>query len=171
MSDDQPSVFISYSTKDRDLAKRLHDDLREMGANVFQFEESATPGMPAWKEVIEAIDKADWFVVLLTQAAVESKPVDAEIEHAHHRHLNRGRPGLVPALVEAGEKPPLLARLTTLPFHDYAAGLDALARQIGVPRADPPRAPKPPHRLAVDAEHVVNTPGSPGQIGDANNPN
>ena len=59
-----PSFFISYSTDDRKLARKLHDDLRDHGAKVYQFEESfeesAKPGSDAWDQVLSSIEESDW---------------------------------------------------------------------------------------------------------------
>ena len=123
-------VFISYSTADRELAKRLHDDLRDHGATVYQFEESAKPGSDAWDQVLTAIDESDFFVVLLTPEAVKSNAVREEISHAKYRNINHNAPILIPAKVRSVETPTALARLTELSFKRYDKGFRQLLKRV-----------------------------------------
>ena len=155
-----PRFFINYSTDDRKLARKLHDDLREQGANVYQFEKSVRPGTDAWKQVLEAIDRSDWFVALLTPSAAKSNPILAEISHANHRHINNGTPTLIPAIVKPVDKPTELVRFADLPFANYETGLSALLelclpveRVQGAPATHQTKAKKakrsPPSRVEV----------------------
>jgi hypothetical protein len=50
-------IFISFSQKDREIARRLQTDLVDAGADVFQYEFSATPGSPAWKQVVDRLER------------------------------------------------------------------------------------------------------------------
>ena len=125
-----PKVFVSFSTEQRVLARRLYNDLTAGGAKVFQVEESALPGTEAWSQVLEAIAGADWFVVLLTEAAMESAPVRTEIAHAYYCNVNAGHPILIPAVVEPVAQPEELRTLADLPFDDYRAGLQTLTQLL-----------------------------------------
>ena len=129
MSDKQ-KIFLSFAVEDRLLAERLQADLSERGAEVFQFLRSAVPGTEAWSQVLESIERADWFIVLLTESAIESKPVRYEIRQAQHRYINEDKPRLIPALVEQVEKPSELRIFTNLPFDDYAAALLRLSAML-----------------------------------------
>ena len=130
---DRHKVFISFAGEDRPLATRLHRDLSERGAEVFQFLESAQPGTSAWKQVLDSIDESNWFIVLLSRAALESPAVGYEIEHAQYQYINNNRkPRLIPAIVENVEKPRELRTVTDLSFHDYTAALNKLTTMIGL---------------------------------------
>jgi len=96
------------------------------GAAVYEFEESAKPGSDAWEEVLARIEDSDWFIVLLTEAAIASKPVTEEIRYAFYCYVNAGKPTLIPGLIEDVAKPRQLRTFTDLSLSDY----DAAFRQI-----------------------------------------
>ena len=127
-------VFISFASEDRRKAERLYADLSDAGATVFQFGRSETAGKDAWEEILEWIRKSDVFVTLVSKHALSSGPVRAEINQAHHSHVNRQKPEkLIPALVEKGvEVPVQLERFTTLDMVDLDAGVKRLLRQLGL---------------------------------------
>ncbi len=129
-----PRVFISFTQEDEEVARNLYAALIEAGADVFQFQQSSRPGEVAWKEVHASIEQADWFVVLLSAASLESNAVKDEIEHAYYSRVNQEKPSLVPAMLEKVQKPSELARFSNLDFHDFDAGLDKLLDTIGLTR-------------------------------------
>ena len=130
------SVFISYAENDRARAESLHADLHRSGAEVFQFSMSATLGTPSWTEILKQISAADIFVLLVSEQSNNSKPVQAELEHAYGSRLNLGRPErIIPLLLEEGIRPTTLATaFNWLEFTDYEAGLDRLLGQLGLER-------------------------------------
>ncbi len=138
----KPKVFISYSTKDRPTAEALYTDLQKAGADVFEFERTATPGSSAWDEVLGWIEASDVFIMLVSKSALKSRPVKAEVEHAHYQFLNSTptRPGkLIPAMLETDVQPPrLLQRFTGLALYNYAAGVKQLIAELGLEVAPRP---------------------------------
>ena len=132
----KPKVFISYSTKDHSTAEALYTDLQKAGADVFEFERTATPGSSAWDEVLGWIEASDVFIMLVSKSALKSRPVKAEVEHAHYRFLNSTptRPSiLIPAMLETDVQPPrLLERFTGLALYNYAAGVKQLIAELGL---------------------------------------
>jgi TIR domain len=130
-------VFISYSSHDVATAQTVYNDMVRGGADAFQFSSSAIIGKPSWEQVLNWISESDAFIVLISQKALESKPVNEEIAHAHYRYINNSRPEkIVPAIIEKGIKPPLLVeRFTTVDFLDYKQGMSLLLMdQLGLER-------------------------------------
>jgi len=130
-------VFISFSSHDRPIARRLYTDLGAAGATVLQWGETDRSGEVAWEQVLDWIDASDVFVVLLSQSALESDPVKAEIDHAHHSHVNSKNPKkpayLVPAILEKDVTPPtVIRRFATLDLLVYESGLSRLLRQLNL---------------------------------------
>ena len=125
------SVFVSYSTNELALAKQISDNLEQHGANVFVFEDSATPGDPAWEQVVAAIDHSDFFVLLVSRSSVESNPVEAEISHAFHRWANEKLPKIVPVIVDEDvAAPELVKTFATVSLADYNDGITKLTQWI-----------------------------------------
>jgi len=129
---DSPKIFISFAGQEKALALRLYEELSSLGADVFQFLESGRPGSVAWGQVLDSINEADWFLVLVSKSSVDSKAVKAEIEHAYHCRVNHDKPVLIPVILEDAQKPSELATFTELDFRDFDKGLQDLSKTIGL---------------------------------------
>jgi hypothetical protein len=130
-------VFISFSKQDLTVAQRLYTDLRAAGATVFQWGKTDRFGEAAWEQVLDWIEDSDVFVVLLSQSALQSDPVKAEISHAHYAHVNSKNPKkpayLVPAILEKNVIPPtVIRRFATLDLLAYESGLSRLLQQLNL---------------------------------------
>jgi hypothetical protein len=131
-------LFISYSTKDKDLAERLFADMAGAGAEVFQYSKTAEAGKRSWTQVLSWIKVSDVFIVLVSQNALSSGPVAEEIEHALYWHVNSGRKKparLISALIERDVQPPdAIAPYSRIDFVSYASDVGALMNQLGLKR-------------------------------------
>lgn len=75
-------VFLSHSSHDRRLAARLAETLTAHGVTVF-FTPSDLIGGQQWQdEILKALQRCDWFIVLLSPHAVESMWVRRETAFA-----------------------------------------------------------------------------------------
>jgi hypothetical protein len=91
------SVFISHSSKDKELVRRLADDLRREGLTVW-FDEADLPVGERFSE--EAIHASQYLVLVQSNAARESAWVQREIDLANAA----GRP-ILPVVLEELENP------------------------------------------------------------------
>jgi hypothetical protein len=72
-------VFLSHSSQDRDMASRVAEILRAHGVPVW-FSQTDIVGAQQWHDEIgAALDRCDWFLVLLSPDAVLSKWVKREL--------------------------------------------------------------------------------------------
>ncbi|HEU0027887.1 MAG TPA: toll/interleukin-1 receptor domain-containing protein, partial [Ktedonobacterales bacterium] len=77
------TVFISYSRKDIEFAKRLKEDLRSSGAKIWFDHESLKPGEPDWEKAIRrGIEAATAVVYIGSPDAAQSVNVGAEVKIA-----------------------------------------------------------------------------------------
>jgi hypothetical protein len=129
-------VFISYASEDLQAASSVFNEVAGAGAEVFQFGRSEIVGKPSWYQVLEWISQSDVFVLLVSKHSLKSKPVKEELEQAHYSYINSDRPEkLVPAILEAGAKPPrLIERFTHVDFTQLDAGIDRLLNQLNLVR-------------------------------------
>lgn len=84
-------VFLSHATPDRAMAVRIAHALREHGIPTF-FSPFNLMGAQQWQqEILAALNRCDWFVVLLSPDAVESMWVKRETAFAlsDRRYENR----------------------------------------------------------------------------------
>ena len=78
-----PSVFISYSSKDKEFATRLASLLRPYGDAVFVSHDSINAGEDDWKVIMQNLAAADWVLLAATPNACRSKGVQREMAEAH----------------------------------------------------------------------------------------
>lgn len=76
-------AFLSYSSRDRELAKRLYQWLKHVaGLNIWFDQEFFPPGQEIVKGLLGEMDQCRGVIVLATEAAADSDHVLAEFEHA-----------------------------------------------------------------------------------------
>ncbi len=107
-------VFISYSRKDSDFVRRLHDALSAEDKDVWVDWEDIPPSAEWLSEISAAIERADSFIFVLSPDSVVSDICRQEIEHAA-AHNKRLIP-IVCREVNAGDVPDTLAKLNWIFF-------------------------------------------------------
>jgi len=125
-------VFISYSRKDVNFARRLAADLEEAGFDVW-WDISDLKGGDDWVRFIPtAIESSQYFVVLLSPASIQSEWVAKEYSYAL-----RLRKKVVPAMIKPCDVPFALNTINYVDFvHDeYEVALNKLLKALdGIPR-------------------------------------
>jgi len=91
-------VFLSHSHADRHLAIRLAETLRSHNIPTWYSERHIAAAEQWVDQIGVALDRCDWFVVLLTPAAVASKWVKRELTYALDEDRYEGR--IVPLLAK-----------------------------------------------------------------------
>jgi TIR domain len=126
------SVFLSYARSDADMADRIAADLKAEGINVWLDRDRLRPG-ESWAEQIEsAISKADFLLVLISRASLDSKWVRTEYQAAFRSARETGGTRVIPVLLEnVSELPPFLAQIQYADFSkSYYAGIRSLLRAL-----------------------------------------
>src|SRR3970040_2429343 len=82
-------VFISYSRKDKDLVRALHDALKAQNRDTWVDWEDIPPTAEWLKEIFSAIEAAHTFVFVISPDSVASDMCKQEIAHAvkHNKRL------------------------------------------------------------------------------------
>jgi hypothetical protein len=91
-------VFLSHSTENRAIAEQIADSLRRHGVPIFYAPENILGAQQWQNEILAALNRCDWFLVLVSRAAVQSMWVNRETAYAlaEPRFNNR----IVPLLLE-----------------------------------------------------------------------
>jgi len=138
-----PSVFLSHSSQDSDLALRLARDLETQQIEVWLDEWEIRVGDSITQRIQHGLENVDYVVVLLTRQSVRSGWVEKEWQSQIGIEAESRRIRILP--VKSGDVvvPTLLrdkkyADVT----HDYAAALDLLVRSI----RGHSEIPRPPDR-------------------------
>jgi hypothetical protein len=90
------SCFISYSTKDREFAERLHADLQSKGVRCWFAPENIKGGRKLHEQIPEAIRLYDKLLLVLSENSMESEWVKTEIYHARQDEIHNNKRKLFP---------------------------------------------------------------------------
>ena len=126
-----PSLFISYSRKDIEIARKLTEAFKEKELDIWVDWEGIAPTVDWWQEIEKGIEEADIFLFLISPDSAKSKVCAREIEHA-----NKNAKRLIPVVVRdvvADESPAGLGHLNWIFFRetdDFNSSLEKLVTAI-----------------------------------------
>jgi peptide/nickel transport system substrate-binding protein len=106
-------IFISYSSKDRDLVKNLGADLATLGHEVW-FDQELSGGQAWWDTILTGIRGCDLFIFALTPRSLDSYP--CKLEYTFAESLNKT---ILPILLKDVDTTLLPPALSKLQFVDY----------------------------------------------------
>jgi hypothetical protein len=126
-------VFLSHSHKDKAVTKKLADELRRHGIAAWYSERNIAGAQQWLDEIGAALERCDWFIIVLTPDAVKSKWVKREVTAAltDDRYNER----IIPLLVKTCEIKQLawpLATLQMVSLKVFKNGLRELLRIWGI---------------------------------------
>jgi TIR domain-containing protein len=75
------TVFVSYSSRDKDAVKSLTQDLQDADEQIWM-DQRLAGGEAWWRAILEQIRGCDVFIFALSQNSIESKPCQAELQYA-----------------------------------------------------------------------------------------
>lgn len=75
-------VFVSYSRRDKDFVRKLHESLVAKGFDVWVDWEGIPLGTDWWQEIVDGIQRCDNFVFVISPDSVASKVCADEIQTA-----------------------------------------------------------------------------------------
>jgi hypothetical protein len=90
------SCFISYSSRDEEFAKRLHERMRREGLRVWFAPEDMKGGRKLFDQIDRAIQVHDRLLLVLSESSMRSKWVEQEIRRARKVEVKEGRQKLFP---------------------------------------------------------------------------
>lgn len=108
-------VFISYSRKDGEFVRQLHDVLHAQGIDVWIDWQNIPLSANWWGEICEGIESANTFVFIMTPDSVASPICNFEIAHAV-QHNKR----IVPIVRQKVDEVIAFATLLTHKLNEYA---------------------------------------------------
>ena len=73
MTDQKARVFLSYAHIDLGYAKKIYDDLKRYGLEIWFDKESLLPGQDWEKEIKKAIRESDFFIALLSDKCLSKR--------------------------------------------------------------------------------------------------
>jgi hypothetical protein len=140
-------VFLSHCSVDKEIVRRIADDLAHLGHRPWLDEWEIKVGECIITRVEHGIENADYVVLVLSPSAVSSGWVDREWKQKYWQEIEKRTVMLLPVLVADCNIPPLLRSRKYADFRqNYAVALVQLASAIA------------PVIETVEAESVESTP-------------
>ena len=125
-------VFLSYSSKDREVVSAIATAYQMAGIEHFWDRGSLKPGEDWNPRIRREIDRADLFHLCWSKAAAASEPVRNEAEHAlARRRKNSGKPEITVQMLDGPPWAPHPASLDAINFDDFVR-----AAIVGYARGD-----------------------------------
>ncbi|MCA0457418.1 MAG: TIR domain-containing protein [Chloroflexi bacterium] len=106
-------IFISYASKNRELVRKLAEDLNDLGHEVW-FDRELSGGQQWWEEILNSIRDCDLFIFALTQESLDSRPCKLEYTYA-----SQLRKRILPVLMADVTLSVLPPELAIIQFVDY----------------------------------------------------
>jgi hypothetical protein len=126
-----PTVFLSYSHKDRNLAKRIARDLAKEEIAVWLDEWEILVGDSITQRVQQGLSQVDFVILLLTAHSVDSGWMEKEWQSQIGLEAERKRVRILPVKGDACEIPILLCDKRCADLNiDYREGVSELVRAI-----------------------------------------
>jgi WD40 repeat protein len=125
------SLFISYSRKDIEIARKLTQSFDGQGLDFWIDWEGIPPTVDWWKEIEKGIEEADIFVILVSQESIKSRVCNREISHA----IQNGK-RLIPLIISeirSDQVPEQISHLNWIylrPTDDYDAAINRMFTAI-----------------------------------------
>lgn len=124
-------IFISYSTRDKQVATWLSVDLANEGHTPWLDEWQIKAGESIPNKIAHGIDECDYLLVLLSPHSVKSGWVEREWSTKYSSEVTDGRVRVVPVLLEDCEIPTLLRVKKYADLRvDYHYGLEQILEAV-----------------------------------------
>ena len=154
------SIFISHSSKDKFIARKLAEKLIKNDVTVWIDEAELRIGDSLIKKISEAVNKSEYIAIILTHNSVQSPWVQKELEMAMTQEIDGKTIKVLPLLFENCALPAFLEDKLYADFtdpDDFNTPFLRLLRSIGVskPISEVPDAPIASEEPAIEHEVVL----------------
>ncbi len=126
------SIFVSYSSADKEVANRIARSLQRRAVNVWIDDIQIIPGDVLLERINAGINQAHVLVLIVSRKSLESDWVRYEWTTYVHKKISKGEDlYLVPFLIEELELPPELSRYRYIEAKgDYRSAFSELAVSV-----------------------------------------
>ena len=126
-------IFLSHSSKDKPLVKRINDDLKSHDFITWLDSDDIPLGGSIVEFIERGLSESDIVMVFLSEHAVHSKWVQNEWQAKLFSHINENRIIIIPVLVNKCQIPKFLAHLKYADFtetYNYERNLSHLLNDL-----------------------------------------
>lgn len=128
-----PTIFLSYARPDAEAVDRIAGDLRSQGVEPWLDRQDIVAGDEWLPQIETAISRAEFMLVFISQASLQSRWVKREYEAAFESQAKARGTRLIPVLLEQVQLPPFLSKIQHVDFsQSYFEGMQQLLRALEV---------------------------------------
>ena len=127
-------VFICHAAEDKRFARKLANDLRTLGLDVWFDEWSMLPGDSLYHKIEQGIRSSAWFIIILSPSSVQSKWCKRELREAMEEEFERNKVYVVPVLYRDCRLPAFLRDKIWIDCRarKYREAIPVLRRRFGL---------------------------------------
>lgn len=103
-------VFISHSHKDKEVVRKIADDLRRQGVTIWLDEDLVAPGEPWAEKLSHAVTQCDAVIVVMSRNTGASQWQTSEIAFAIAAQKRDESKRVIPILIDKGVEIPFFLR-------------------------------------------------------------
>jgi hypothetical protein len=151
-----PKVFLSYAQMDAQAVARVADDLRQQGVELWLDRQDLVAGDEWLPQIEAAISKADFMLVFISTASLNSAWVQREYQVAFQSQAKTGGTRLIPVLLERVKLPPFLAAIQYVDLTEsYVDGIRQILHALQMPTGPRPKEVIDASKLAKEVAGEV----------------
>jgi len=133
------SVFISHSSHDKKFVALLAKALNERHVDTWVDDRQIKVGQPIPRRISEGISSSDFFLIVISNAAIQSRWVENELNSAYFQAAQQRTDSILPVLLEPVDLPLLLRALRYADFTGtFERGLHDLLDSLEIDEAGIP---------------------------------
>ena len=127
-ADRKPHIFLSHSSVDKEIVRKLADDLLACEVDVWLDEWEIEVWDSIFKAINDGLENSRYVALVITSSFIKSKWVSEEVQSAFVRQVGSGEKVVLPMIFENVAVPPLLKNKLHLSFiENYFHSLTRLA--------------------------------------------
>jgi hypothetical protein len=158
-----PSVFVSHSTQDKKFVTALTTALNERGILTWVDDKQIKVGQPIPRRISEGIASCDFFLIVISKAAIQSRWVENELNSAYFQAVRKRTDAILPVLLERVDLPSLLQPLRYADFtNSFDKGLHDLLRSLEVDKEEIPFLTRQERQAKI--QHMLSTVNKHGDL-------
>lgn len=132
MTNKNPKVFVSYSSKDFYQVLKLVDELETIGIKVWLDKWSIKVGDVINEKILNGIAECDFFVIIISKNSISSNWVKNELNFARQKEIEEGNTVILPLRFDESEIPNSLKTKRYANFIDFEEGMKELLHFFGI---------------------------------------
>ncbi|WP_084286574.1 toll/interleukin-1 receptor domain-containing protein [Halomonas halodenitrificans] len=102
---ENPKVFISYASVDKELARKITSYLSSQGIETWLDEQEISPGDSISKKINEGLKSSQWFLQIMSPESSKSEWMHKELSKIIDLEKKRNRNLIIPVLTQSVQLP------------------------------------------------------------------